>query len=448
MSRLAPHIAIGFLTSGLLLLFTEFIFLSAIGVGLVVFLAVHFLQELGHKLPLVELVLLMAGLQWIVGPVLDYRSDVQHFKYFMYVDEASYMQVVVPAMLCFTISAFWFKKDYSFDQYIQALKDFLIRYPNFPYYLIGIGLFATQLQYAVPPVLAFAFYLLAQLKYIGVAYLLFKPGSFAKWLIFAAMMLLTLLSSLQAAMFHDFFLWSILLFSFVAYNLKMSMPARLLSVLAGIMLAFLVQSIKGEFREKVWADASIDYVALFTSLLSERLINLEGQTTSEEELDEVNVRLNQGWIVSRIIYHVPKREPFAEGETIEEALYASLLPRFLNPNKAVAGGKENFKRFTGLALGKNTSMGISLVGESYANFGLWGGAVFMGIWGAFLALILKKVIQLSKKYPTLILWLPILFLQVVKAETELVVVLNHLVKASIFVFGIFWLSRNVFKVQL
>jgi hypothetical protein len=41
----------------------------------------------------------------------------------------------------------------------------------------------------------------------------------------------------------------------------------------------------------------------------------------------------------------------------------------------------------------------------------------------------------------LLAFLPLLFLQVIKAETELVVVLNHLIKASIVVYLFFWAAK-------
>ena len=35
-------------------------------------------------------------------------------------------------------------------------------------------------------------------------------------------------------------------------------------------------------------------------------------------------------------------------------------------------------RFTGLNLTSTTSMGMSIIGEAYANFGSFGGFIFMG----------------------------------------------------------------------
>ena len=124
-----------------------------------------------------------------------------------------------------------------------------------------------------------------------------------------------------------------------------------------------------------------------------------------------------------------------------DALEATLLPRFIAPNKKMAGGKENYERFTGYELW-TASMGISLLGEGYANFGVTGAWIFMFGCGLFFSLMLHLIIGAAKTRPSLILWLPLLFLQAIKAETELVVVMNYLVKATILVFLLFWGVRK------
>ena len=141
--------------------------------------------------------------------------------------------------------------------------------------------------------------------------------------------------------------------------------------------------------------------------------------------------------------HTPSVEPFADGETIINALEASLLPRFLAPNKAKAGGQENFERFTGRNLEKGTSMNLSPLGEAYANFGVSGAIVFMLFFGLFYNFFIHQIFKLSFRYPSLILWLPLMFLQVVKAESDVAIVLNHLVKATIVV-GLFYWGFNRF----
>jgi hypothetical protein len=145
---------------------------------------------------------------------------------------------------------------------------------------------------------------------------------------------------------------------------------------------------------------------------------------------------------------MPKKYDFVKGETIETALYAGLLPRVLAPKKAVAGGRANFERFTGTELPETTSMDISLAGEGYANFGVWGGIVFLFFVGVFYNVIITKVIAISKKYPTLVLWLPVLFFQVIKAETDFATVFNHFTKAAMVAFMIFWGMTRVLKLKM
>jgi len=159
-------------------------------------------------------------------------------------------------------------------------------------------------------------------------------------------------------------------------------------------------------------------------------------------------RINQGWIVARIMRYTPYFEPFAGGETILTGIRASLIPRFLDTDKLKAGGRDNFTRFTGKLISETTSMGLSPLGEAYANFGINGGILFLFLLGLFYNFYIFMILRLSDKYPSLVLWIPLLFLQVVKAETDFVVVLNHLVKASMVVALLIFSFRKFFGIRI
>lgn len=62
---------------------------------------------------------------------------------------------------------------------------------------------------------------------------------------------------------------------------------------------------------------------------------------------------------------------------------SALIPRFLYPNKKGAGeqSRKDFIEMTGYNLSSSTSMGLSILGESYGNFGLLGGTFlcFLGV---------------------------------------------------------------------
>src|SRR5690606_25449870 len=105
-------------------------------------------------------------------------------------------------------------------------------------------------------------------------------------------------------------------------------------------------------------------------------------------------------------------------------------------------------KYTGLQIGSGTSMGMSIIGEGYANFGVSGGIVFMGVWGLFLVWYWRGIVYFVRKYPLLLFFVPIIYLQVVKAETELVVVLNHLIKSSIMIMLFFLFASRFLNWRL
>ena len=165
-------------------------------------------------------------------------------------------------------------------------------------------------------------------------------------------------------------------------------------------------------------------------------------------IERMVVRMNQGWIISRIMEHVPAKVPFAKGETIVTAIKASLLPRFLFPDKPEAGGKANYEKYTGYYLQIGTSMGISLLGEAYVNYGVKGAWLFMFVFGVISSFVIRQIFLLAAKYPTIWLWFPLIFFHFIKAETELLVQLNFLVKSILMVYLFVWANKHFLRLKL
>jgi len=431
-----------------LLILTQY-FLTGVGLALCVFSFLLFINRLGRSVPVLELMLFMAALQWILGPYIAYRLEFQHFKYIMYVNEDVYMGVIIPGYICFLTGVLLFIKQPDFTSLNLKLRKLANEQPRIAYFMIIIGLVLPFFNSLIPISLQFIVYLLANLKYIGVALLFFQEKGSNKWKWMLLVMGLTFLSSLQLGMFHDLILWSALLFSFLAIRLKLNTFIKFIFILAAFYFAFLLQGIKNEYRDII-SDKPLtntEKIGVFSDLLFGQFKNTEEETTNSQ-LGMINVRLNQGWIISAIIYNIPSNAPFANGETIFEAIYASLVPRFLDPGKKMAGGRENFERFTGLPIRSNTSMGTSIIGEAYGNFGKEGAWIFMFIWGFVLSKGYNLLMSKTNKTPLLYLFLPLIFLQVIKAETEFSVVFNHFVKSLVFVFLFLWFARRYLKWQV
>lgn len=414
-------------------------FWSLVGILFVLFITWRFVKALGSSVPIMEMLLLIAALQWILGPYLSYFNNYTHFKYYMYVEENTYMSFVVPAFMVFSIAVLFRLPKLDLNTLNRAIK-----FAPFAMTLFVIGVIADIGYSVAPPGLLFFLFLLLQFKFVGAILFLFSEDKRSQYLFYGTLIYL-FLNALARGMFHDLLLWGVFMFMFWSLKNKPSFKMRIAIITAGIFFAMGIQLIKSSYREIIYSGYSGNKLVLFLSILEDKVVNEEITETDDQN---VNIRLNQGWIISAIMYNVPFREPFSDGGTITEAVSASILPRFLDKNKKRAGGQENFEKFTGLQIGRNTSMGMSLMGESYANFGVFGGILFMGVWGFFLRWYWRGIVFFVHRYPLLLFFVPIIYLQVVKAETELVVVLNHLIKSSILIALFLLFASKVFNWRL
>lgn len=413
---------------------------TLIGLLSVGFVFYIFTKELGRTLPILELMLLVAGLQWIVGPYIEYLNPSFHYKYYMYVDENEYMGFVVPAYIVFGSIIL---NNLKRSEKLNLPLDYLSKYSSIGIYFVVFGFFA---DFALGS-LGFFGFLLANFKYVGALILYYSPDKTLRK-VFYVIIILLLFRALSNAMFHDFILWSVFFFMFWAFRYKPTFKSKLLIFVVAIFLATSLQSVKNAYRSKVWQGYTGSKIELFAVLMYDNLMGNNSELIKDTKNVNNNVRLNQGWIISAVMKQIPESTPFFDGSTIVNAIQSSLVPRVLDPNKSEAGGRENFKKFTGLDINQNTSMGISIIGEAYGNFGFFGGIIFMAVWAWFVMKIWYFLLLKSRSYILILAFFPLIFLQVVKAETELVVVLNHLIKTTLLVYLFFWISKEFFNWNL
>ncbi|WP_187260568.1 hypothetical protein [Pontibacter beigongshangensis] len=434
----------------LLLLFSPLSYLSLLGVLFTIYILNELVFGFGKGIPINIVIVFIASLQWIIGPILSYYTGIVHPFYGMQVPEEEYMSFVLPGVMFyhFGLSLPIIGVSHIPKIVINDLENETSNKIKGAYYLIALGFFASFAYSFAPGSLAFFFVLLSNLKFIGCFYLYLSNAKNKKILYFIYSSLL--LQSLAAALFHDLLLWSMFFLFIYCIKNKVSIKTRFSVLVIGFFMVFVLQSVKYQYRTIAWTDTTLDtfdQVELFFSMVGERLTSPE--ILFDVEANEVTItRLNQGWIITRVMNYVPYIRPYADGETIEEAFSAAFLPRFLYQNKAVAGGREKMVRFTGIELQQGTSMNISLIGEGYGNFGRSGGVVFMFLIGIAFSLILRYILKLSLRNPTYIFWIPFLYMQVVKAETDLTTTLNYIVKASIVMVIVFYGFRRILKIDI
>ncbi len=425
-------------------------FFSILGIVLFIHFSLKFYLNLGKTIEIRDLIIVIALLQWVIGPVLKYNLFPKDIFYFMAVPEAEYMSFAVPATIALIIGLFlpvFYKKlDSAFQ--LKKIEQLLNHYPNIDLILIGTGLIFSVLEDFLPQSIRFFIYLVGLMRYTGLLFLAINKQRQNKWLIFIIVLLVLLAEAIKYGIFHELILWLTLLFIIIAFLYQFKNKQKLTIIIPLIAFVAIIQSVKFFYRQDVQQlSNTFDKAEVFSELVQNELSG-EGYLTSENNIEAAVDRVNQGWIVARIMNHVPRYEPFANGETIVTGIRASLIPRFLDPNKPKAGGRNYFTRFTGKLISENTSMGLSPLGEAYANFGINGGIFFMFLLGLLYNFYIFTLLKLSNKYPSIILWIPLLFLQVIKAETDFVVVINHLVKASIVVALIIGGFRKFFNIKL
>lgn len=445
--------SIGLLTIWLLVFtcleaFTGFYFMSSLGMALFAGVAVKFIQDLGKRIEIRDMISFMSIMQWIVGPVMAYRFLPYDELYYMAVPEDVYMNFVVPVCYFMVLGLYLPLKDERIvnEDDLDRSRLYIAEYPNLGYILAGIGLAAGFAGKFMPASLRFMMFLITNIQYVGIYMILVSSSKF-KWLIFAGIMGLATSAAVLQGMFGELLQWFMLSFLIIAMVVKIPMWGKVAMISVGMFLIMLVQSTKQEYRLATWyAKSSKTHSEIYQEIIASRLAS-PSTLFQAAPLENMAARLNQGWIIARIMNYMPAKQPFVKGETIQTALYAALLPRFLAPTKARAGGRANFERFTGTPLPETTSMDISLVGEGYANFGFLGGMVFIFIVSLVYNWVVVKVVGLSKNNPTLVLWIPFLFFQVMKAETDFATVFNYLTKATLITFLTFYITKEIIKMK-
>jgi hypothetical protein len=436
---------LGAISVSIILFLYGYYYLSCFGIGLFVFFAFELFINLGQKIEIRDCFVIMALIQWVFAPFLAYIFLSKTSYYAMSVNETEYMNYVIPGITLF-IAGLYFPFYYSTKIDKQHLRDsikkMLYMYPNLDIVLVTIGLTASFLSGLLPYSLRFLVFLLDQIEFIGLFFILLSKRRY-KWIYILVIFGSMFVSSVTAGMFHNFILWVLFAMLFVSVIMGFNYRKNLICLMLLLFSVFSIMIVKQELRKFIWNKRNIENpTLLFGNLIIDKYTG-DDELIDEDSKDMLITRLNQGWIIAAVMNYVPKNEPFANGETVYRSIKDSLVPRFLNPNKLKVGGDEYFARFTGRHLNSGTSMDLSAIGEFYANYGK-SGIYYMFLYGLFYNFILLIVFRVAKKNIAIILWLPLLFFYSVKAETGLYMPLNHVVKTSIFIIFFIWGIKSLY----
>ncbi len=420
----------------LLLLFPDLSWFSRIAIMIATHQFMLVFYSFGYVIPVRYLAGALMCLQMLVGPTLAYNGldQFQYAKYKMQVPESVYFSYAIPAVICFIIGLHLFSRlrGEKIDQ--GGIKLFVKQNPDLMYYFIGIGFFASFVAGFFGPELGFVFYLIAGFKFVGAFILIIgseklKPAPLV--LVFGSIVV----SSLGSAMFHDLVTWTVFILAVFAIKYKPSLPTKIGAAFAFLLVIVVIQQLKGVYREATQFQGKRGDVGAFDDALDEA--QDEGSLFDKGSLARSNVRINQGFIITYIIKHVPAREPYSEGGELYKILEAAFLPRVLAPNKLKAGDNSLVYKYSGIILRKHTSMSLSSMGDAYINFGAFGGSIFMFLLGLMFNIVLIGFQRYGVRMPVALLFVPLVFYFPIRPDTALQTSLGHLVKASFLLWIVF-----------
>lgn len=363
----------------------------------------------------------------------------------MPISASTYYLGAIPVLLAIFLGLFnWRKKEErSSDQaLLDAIQNSLRQQVYLPFLLIGYGLMmhfcSPFFPSSIKQIAAFG----EMVIWIGVLHLLLSDWTwYIKVGVFVLVFTFLILKALQSTMFGDLFWWPLWMMMYLQTRHRWSIKKLALGGGLALVCLLFVLLWKYDYRERMAQQEKNKQGITLSNTIRDWAKNPWNTQRWQQALD----RLNQGNHLAQVYRWVPQKEPYAKGETIVLALKASLVPRFLWPNKPQAGGGHIWYRFTGNLLSPNVSMNIGVPGEAYANFGPWLAPLFVFLWVRFLYSLYHQFRQLALEYyPLLWLWIPLLFYPLMAQEDDLVTMLNHAVKGSGFILSFCWI---LYKMQ-
>ena len=156
----------------------------------------------------------------------------------------------------------------------------------------------------------------------------------------------------------------------------------------------MLNPVKFDYRERVWFGRQtyslVDRLSLWGELAADRVIQIaepEGGKTQNTIYDSL-ARFDLIHRFTHVHRITPTYLPYYGGETYEYFLYA-WVPRLFWPGKPTASLANNTMDVDyGLKYpGSSATIGIGLLPEAYANFGVWGILLVMSIQGMVIAVL-------------------------------------------------------------
>lgn len=428
-----------------LLSLTEISTLAIIAILLFVYYLANFIQKLNDSIAFREYILFLFGLNYLLSPAIAYYNNDIVSVYAMKIPVEDYFAVAIPGMLCLQLGMYAVKTkifNVSFGTFLnqtslnqRILKQWLI---------VGVSL--SLARNYVGGELAFFLYLISSVRYVAAYGLYVLDAKKYKWLLFGALGV-EFLSAVQAGMFHDLVMWSIFFGIFWFYVNKPTFVVKMSLIMISLLAVFVLQISKSDYREKTWVGREEAGIGTFQEAVNKNMKSESGVFNSTNIANTLT-RVNQGWILASTIKRMNETQDYQSLTLLKRYAEAGLLPRFVAPDKLMAGDKEIFNKFSGHYIGKGTSMGLGIMADGYIAYGFWGTLFFAFGFGLLFSLIFKVAEGWYSISPFFVLFIFPILNYAVRPDCETQTIFGHIAKALL-VFGcVIWYYKGYFARKL
>ncbi len=406
-----------------------------------------------YNLPLPQTAILISTIYYVFAPITNIYYPTTN-PLFRLRDPEIYFEYAIP---CLWATALGWSFAFYRAKPVRITEDFANSNPSLfrGLDILIVGGIAISFGMSIiklPSSIATLGMLAANMRYIGVFGWALSARRGWKWRM-VLVLTIDLFESVSTGFFLNFLLWTVNACVVIMFRHRFNKSTIVLGIAMVVVFLPCFQHAKWELRRASWGVAlgqqrlvvfgnmyqlnAFNKMPLLFAKVAESSYTLVTGSQSDEFIADTAIRYNQGWIVNRIQKHVPLVEPFCEGETVYSAAVASLVPRFLMPDKLTSGGAETFTRFSGITLNSSTSMNLGFVGEMYANYGYAMGIVACGVYGLFFGVIFQRLANAARTHIIMLSFIPYILNFAVVSEVGLVDVLNYTIKSLIVAAGIY-----------
>lgn len=414
------------------------------------------LDKLGKGIVLLEIVALFNTFIYLFMPLMGYMFFTKNnptalmYVRYMPIPKAQYFELALPAITGFIILMCWPLSQKNGDdgaaitKTIDRAKQILRGNERLAYKLMIIGILSSLLLSILPLSFRYVFNLLFLSSFTGLVYLFFSGTTPLKRVYMVLFIIFIMIGVLQSGMFTIIAYMGMTVFSFFFLNKKTAFWKKLMMFMTGVFVLIIIQSVKPEYRGQILGKEKDNKAMELADLVIKKIDNVD-EMISPKFMWPIYYRANQGFYVAMVQKYIPRVKRHDNGQKLLVVFASAFVPRFLWPDKPMAGGLENMKYYTGFIL-RGYTMNVGPLGEGYGSFGVTGGILFVMFLGFLIRLVYRQVFVISKKLPLIIFWLPVIFYEVTYAgENDSLQIINSLVKSTLFIYVIYKILPTVLK---